>query len=372
MVINRAEVGRFVGFLSKKQIAKIFRDNRRKGRYMDPLMEQLASLTTIGKPKLKKKINYYDYFLRRLPKRHFKFRKLTSGWKDYKKPFAPYKKAKYGPIIKSLFGSTHGIDDVNYHTLLSAFIKANLSNMVRSFSRNFFKAFPQVRPVNNLANTSVDLITIKKTRQLKATTILKYYLYRLKKYHTPRQISYQLLNRLVVKSPRFNVARKLNYLRLRSFRRLVGSRRRRKYKVNLGYKIPIKPKPPAPQLGLHPYRRKPNPNLIVVQKTYKLKPLHKLTGAAKVIVKLKRKYESRVSKPRYKINVPSVKNQLAGLSLKCSGRFNRQQMASSVLLRRGSVSASSLWLRVDYAKGVIPLKYGAVGVKVYATHTYAQ
>lgn len=58
-----------------------------------------------------------------------------------------------------------------------------------------------------------------------------------------------------------------------------------------------------------------------------------------------------------------------GLSFVCSGRVTRRQMASRYKYQTGATSKGTIESPLDYAQGVVPLKYGTVGVKVYFTQS---
>lgn len=60
-------------------------------------------------------------------------------------------------------------------------------------------------------------------------------------------------------------------------------------------------------------------------------------------------------------------DDIRGLSIVCSGRINRKQMASRVKFQIGAASKGTIESPLDYAQGVISLKYGTIGVKVYLT-----
>ena len=58
-----------------------------------------------------------------------------------------------------------------------------------------------------------------------------------------------------------------------------------------------------------------------------------------------------------------------GLSFICSGRVTRRQMASCYRYQVGATSKGTINSPLDYAQGVVALKYGTVGVKVYFTQS---
>lgn len=102
---------------------------------------------------------------------------------------------------------------------------------------------------------------------------------------------------------------------------------------------------------------------------YLVSRLEKLYLPREIIPFLLQKFEGRM--PMYKNGVLLPRKpgmfgtSFSGLTFKCSGRFTRAQMASTLFFRKGKMPLSTIHQQISYAFGTLSLKYGALGLKIY-------
>jgi hypothetical protein len=106
-----------------------------------------------------------------------------------------------------------------------------------------------------------------------------------------------------------------------------------------------------------------------------VKQLTAKTILAFVLRRLKKYYFPQEIFPRLlnstkNFNFYTTVDDPKGLSFVCSGRVTRRQMASCYRYQTGATSKGTIESPLDYAQGIVPLKYGAVGVKVYFTQSF--
>jgi len=68
--------------------------------------------------------------------------------------------------------------------------------------------------------------------------------------------------------------------------------------------------------------------------------------------------------------IVSSRGTLSGFKIKCSGRFNRTQMASMTVERFGSLSLSDVSRTVSFGYATAFLRYGACGIKIWLLSRY--